>query len=328
MTTRTQLHPLCFRPVYKDYIWGGDRIIGLYGRGEPPGIYAESWEVSDRAEGMSVVSKGPLAGRTLHELVREFGAEILGARVRATAFPLLIKLIDSRERLSVQVHPNDESAKRYGGEAKTEMWYVLAAEPGAGVFAGFRSGVGEREFDEAARSKRFEDLLNFVPVAKGEAVFVPGGRVHAIDAGCLLLEVQQNSNTIYRIHDWDRVGRDGRPRPLHLAEARRVIAWGDAGRAKVEPLLLEKSGLAERWEILQSPYFRLERLALGGPWTLRGDGGAFQILFVASGRVRVEAGGVPEILGAGTSCLVPACLRECGVGPADAAAEVLRITVP
>ena len=132
----TQLHPLRFKPVYKDYIWGGDKIVRLYNRQEPPGIYAESWEVSDRNDGMSVVANGELAGKSLRDAVLAFGSDLLGTRVHAQAFPLLIKLIDSRERLSVQVHPNDATAKKYGGEAKTEMWYVLDAEPGAGVFAG------------------------------------------------------------------------------------------------------------------------------------------------------------------------------------------------
>jgi mannose-6-phosphate isomerase len=322
------LYPLLFKPVYKDYIWGGDRIIRLYGRDAPPGIYAESWEVSDRADGMSVVANGPLAGRTLHDLLKECRADLLGTRIRGTDFPLLIKLIDSRDRLSVQVHPNDETARKYGGEAKTEMWYMLDADPGAGVFAGLKPGSGEREFEEAMRTRRFREILTRVPVAKGDAIFIPGGRVHAIDAGCLILEVQQNSNTTYRIYDWDRVGPDGKPRALHLDAARQVIDWRDSGGAKVAASPAEKSGRNECREILQSPYFRLERLALVEPWTARGDGGTFQILFVSSGRARVEAGGASEVLRPGTSCLVPASLRECSIRPEGGAAEILRITVP
>jgi mannose-6-phosphate isomerase len=274
------------------------------------------------------VRNGRLAGKTLRELVAAEGPELLGTWVRSPVFPLLIKLIDSRDRLSVQVHPNDDTAKRYGGEAKTEMWYMLDADPGAGVFAGLKPGTDERAFDEAIRTQRFRDILGYVPVKQGDAIFIPGGRVHAIDAGCLILEVQQNSNTTYRIYDWDRVGHDGKPRPLHLEEARQVINWQDAGEPRVSPRLAEKTGPNERWDILQSPYFRLERLVLAAPWTAHGDGGTFQILFAASGRVNVEAGGVTETLERGTSCLVPAVLRECTVRPADGPAEVLRITVP
>ena len=328
MTREMNLYPLCFKPIYRDYIWGGDRIIRTYGRNEPPGIYAESWEISDRDDGMSLVRNGPLAGRSLRELVRMGGADLLGTRVRSPVFPLLIKLIDSRERLSVQVHPNDETARRYGGEAKTEMWYMLDAAPDAGVFAGLKAGTDETAFNRAMETKRFREILNRVPVKAGDAIFIPGGRVHAIDAGCLILEVQQNSNTTYRIYDWDRVGNDGQPRPLHLAEARQVIDWTDAAGAKAHPRRIEKTGLNERWEILESPYFRLERLVLAEPWTARGDGSTFQVLFVATGRVRVEAGGGIEVLEPGTSCLLPAALRECVIRPVNSTAEVLRTTVP
>jgi mannose-6-phosphate isomerase len=326
--TASRLYPFCFKPVYKDYIWGGDKIIRLYQRGEKPGVYAESWEVSDRTDGMSVVAGGPMAGRTLHELVQSLGAELLGHRVRGGVFPLLIKLIDSRDRLSVQVHPDDDTAKRFGGEAKTEMWYVLDAEPGAGVFAGLKPGVGEKQFNDALRTKRFKDILTFVPVEKGDAIFVPGGRVHAIDAGCLLLEVQQNSNTTYRIYDWDRVGADGRPRPLHLREAMRVIRWDDTAHAKVAPRRLAAEDWGECWEILRSAYFLIERILLSEPASLRADGRSFQVFFVSSGGVTIRwEGGVSE-LAPGTSCLVPAALGEFAVEPKQASAEVLRITVP
>ena len=206
MTMTTPLYPLRFKPVYKDYIWGGDKIIRLYNRQEPHGIYAESWEVSDRADGMSVVSVGPLAGKSLRDVVQTYPFDLFGAKVQAQVFPLLVKLIDSRDRLSVQVHPDVEMAKKYGGEAKTEMWYVLDAEPGAGVFAGLKSGVDAKALSEAMQTDRFEEILTRIPVTKGDAIFIPGGLVHSIDAGCLLLEVQQNSNTTYRIYDWNRRG--------------------------------------------------------------------------------------------------------------------------
>lgn len=322
------LYPFRFTPVYKDYLWGGDKIIRLYHRGEQPGVYAESWEVSDRTDGMSVVRNGPMSGRTLHELVQTLGADLLGRRARAPVFPLLIKLIDSRERLSVQVHPDDDTARRFGGEAKTEMWYVLDAEPGAGVFAGFKPGVGEKQLNDALRTKRFKEILTSVPVAKGDALFVPGGRVHAIDAGCLLLEVQQNSNTTYRIYDWDRVGADGRPRPLHLREAMRVIRWDDTAHAKVAPRRIEQAEWGERWEVLRSQYFFVQRISLSGLMPCGGDGKTFQVLFVASGAVRIGWDESEEAMSAGTSCLVPAALREYTIEPVESPAEVLCITVP
>ncbi len=324
----TNLYPLRFKPVYKDYLWGGDKIVRLYRRPEPPGVYAESWEVSDRADGMSVVENGPLAGKDLRELARTSGADLLGTRVRPGPFPLLIKLIDSRERLSVQVHPNDETARAFGGEAKTEMWYVLDAEAGAGVFAGLKPGVDETVFRQALLSKKLEELMNRVPVAPGDAVFIPGGRVHAIDAGCLLLEVQQNSNTTYRIYDWDRVGADGRPRPLHLAEALQVIRWNDRDNPRVVPRPLDPQGADGRWEILRTPYFVLERWVLSAPAAVRGDGGTFEILFVPAGSVTISWRKLSDRLPAGTSCLIPAAVREYALKPSGPKTEVLRITAP
>ena len=324
----SDLYPLCFKPVYKDYIWGGDKIVRRFHRNEPPGVYAESWEVSDRSDGMSVVSNGPLTGRTLHELVQKLGHSLVGARVKSTVFPLLIKLIDSRERLSVQVHPNDDTAARYGGDAKTEMWYLLDGDPGAGVFAGLKPGTNERVFKEAMQTKRFRDILNRVPVNPGDAVFIPGGRVHAIDAGCLLLEVQQNSNTTYRIYDWDRVGAVGKPRALHLEEALRVINWKDQGNPKVVPRKLESQGVKERWQILKTEYFLLERLVVSGPFKTRGDGQTFEIFFVPSNGFQLSWAGGSEILPAGTSCLVPAAMADYQMRPDGGESELLRITVP
>ena len=324
----TQLYPFRFKPVYKDYIWGGDKIVRLYNRPEPPGVYAESWEVSDRSDGMSVVANGVLCGKSLREVVQIFGSDLLGSAVHAQAFPLLIKLIDSRERLSVQVHPDDASARIYGGEAKTEMWYVLDAEPGAGVFVGVRPGVDAKAFDEGLRPKRFEDILVRIPVSSGDAIFIPGGLVHSIDAGCLLLEVQQNSNTTYRIYDWERLGADGRPRPLHLKEAFEVIRWYLPDNRKVPPRDLGSCGGNHFQEIIRCPYFRVERISLSERMPLGGDGKSFAVLFIASGRVLVESGGAGDVLVPGSTCLVPASLVNCVLKPLEGAVEVLRVTAP
>ena len=323
----TQLHPLRFKPVYKDYIWGGDKIIRLYNRQEPPGIYAESWEVSDRNDGMSVVINGDLAGKSLRDVVLAFGSDLLGTRVHAQAFPLLVKLIDSRERLSVQVHPDDDAAARHGGEAKTEMWYVLEAAPGAAVFAGLKPGVTRRDFEQAIRGTRLENALQTVPVEAGDAIFMPGGRVHALDAGCLILEVQQNSNTTYRIYDWGRVGHDGRPRETHLAEALRAIRWGDAGSSKAVPAPLPAAAPNVRRRIVECPYFRMERLELRAPWRPESDPGTFQVYFAAADALRLEWAGGRMAIPEGGTVLVPAAL-EVTAATDGAAACALRVIVP
>lgn len=323
----TRPSPLRFKPVYKDYIWGGDRIIHKYRRAAPPGIYAESWEVSTRPEGMSVVAAGPQAGRTLAELAAAWGPALLGTRAPAGTFPLLIKLIDSRERLSVQVHPDDTDAARYGGEAKTEMWYVLEAAPDAQVYAGLRQGVTRKAFEQAIRETRLETALQTVQVRTGDAIFMPGGRVHALDAGCLILEVQQNSNTTYRIYDWGRVGHDGRPRETHLAEALRVIRWNDAGDSKAVPKPLPEAAPNIRLEVVSCPFFRMEQLDLRAPWKAASDPGTFQIFFTAAGALRLEWAGGVESVPDGTSVMLPAAL-EATLVPSGAGARVLRVTLP
>ena len=312
---------MLFEPVYKDYLWGGDKIPRKYARDVPPGIYAESWEISAHPDGRSRVSNGPLRGQALDQLAAERGAALLGTRVGAGPFPLLIKLIDAKDRLSVQVHPNDETAARSGGEAKTEMWYLLDAEPGAAVFAGLREGVDEAAFRRAIDEASLEKVLTRVPVQAGDAIFIPGGRVHAIDGGCLILEAQQSSNTTYRVYDWGRVAADGKPRELHIERAVQVALWDDPDPAKVEPVALGNG----RWRVHESPYFRMERWAVDGDDALTDLPETFQVFFCVEGKVRIDAdeGGVE--LTPGRSCLLPACLE--GVRIAGCA-EVLRITVP
>ncbi len=321
-------YPLTFRPVYKDYIWGGDRIVHKFHRDMPPGIYAESWEISTRPEGMSVVADGPLAGATLQSLVEAHGAALLGSRVGAGPFPLLVKLIDSRERLSVQVHPNDATAAQHGGEAKTEMWHVLEAAPHAQVYAGFKPGTGRHDLEDAIRNSRFEDVLATVQVASGDTIFVPGGRVHALDAGLLILEVQQNSNTTYRLYDWGRVGHDGKPRETHVEQALRVIDWNDAGSPKTvpAPLPCDAPNAADR--LVKSPYFRIERRILRAPAVEPDDAGGFRILFVAEGSLRMEWPDGASLAVAGTSILVPAALRGMRLVPESGTVTLIRASIP
>lgn len=167
------LYHLCFKPIYQHYIWGGDKIPKKYQRDIPPGVYAESWEISDRHDGMSVVANGALAGRTLAEIIHTHGADLLVAGF--DRFPLLIKIIDARETLSVQVHPDDRSAAQYGGEAKTEMWYVLEAEPHACVYSGFKPGTSTGNFKNALAEDTVENLLERIPVQAGDTIFTPRG---------------------------------------------------------------------------------------------------------------------------------------------------------
>jgi mannose-6-phosphate isomerase len=323
-----ELYPLRFHPVYKDYIWGGDRIARRFGRSVATATCAESWEIADRPEGTSVVANGAFAGRTLAELVASLQERLVGRAAPCASFPLLVKLIDARETLSVQVHPDNESAKAWGGEPKTEMWYVLEAAPGSEVYAGFKGKVAEAEFRDAVARGAVADLLREIPVRSGEAVFVPGGRIHAIGAGCLLLEVQQNSNTTYRVYDWGRVGADGAPRELHLDQAVRVIRWDDTEAAGNGPRLISEERGHRIFEVAASPFFRTELLQIDAAAPLQRSTESFDILFVSDGIVEVASPGFRERAAPGTTYLVPAALNACSLAPVVGPVRVVRVRLP
>jgi mannose-6-phosphate isomerase len=318
--------PLRFQPVYQTYLWGGERLRSQLGRQDTPeGIVAESWEITDRPDGMSVVSGGPLLGKTFRELISADPVGMLGHRCRGDRFPLLIKVLDAAQTLSVQVHPNDETAARFGGEAKTETWYILEASPDAAVFCGLAEGVTPETFRSAIAENRLDPLLKKIPVKAGDAIFVPGGRVHAIASGCLLLEVQQNSNTTYRIYDWGRVDAQGKSRELHVDQALQVTLWQDAASALTPAEPLPPLNGIPRERIMESPYFRLERLHPGGRAVISGDAGSFQVLFAIDADMTVEAGGVEVAVPRGASVFLPAKTPHAQV---DSAGAVMRITLP
>ncbi len=325
------LYPLIFTPVYKDYFWGGDRIIRRYHRPAPPGIYAESWEISDRPGAMSIVANGPLAGQSLHDLVRNYGQELVGGLSSVDRFPLLIKLLDARDRLSVQVHPNDASAKIVGGEPKTEMWYVLDADPGAIVFAGVKPGIRAAQFRQAIEDGTVADLLTPIPVFPGDVIYIPGGRVHSVGAGCLLLEVQQNSDTTLRVFDWNRVGDDGQSRELHVDQAMQVIRWqDDAPARRPAPSGLGTDGPQDGafYERMVAPYFRVDQMAGVQKLVRDTSGQSFHILFIEDGAVKVQGNHAVVDAESGMTLLVPAAVGAYDIIARGAPARVLQISLP
>ena len=318
--------PLLFRPVYKDYLWGGDRIAKRFGRADAPALCGESWEVSAHPDGMSVVEGGPFDGRDLASLCEEFGAALVGSFAEGTRFPLLVKLIDAKKRLSLQVHPDDEGAARHGGEAKTEMWYFLEAAPGATVCAGLKEGVGPRIFADAVKEHGVASLVRVVDAEPGKALYIPGGLVHAICEGCFVLEVQQSSNTTWRVYDWDRVGPDGRPRELHVARAMEVIDWKAPPASLSVPYAMKAADPRNKRErVVRSDYFTMERLTLRAPEAGTLDGRTFRILFAADADLVVTDGGGETAVPRGRSCLLPASLGAYAVAPRGAEATVLTV---
>ena len=321
---KNNLYPMTFKPVYKDYPWGGSRIPETFNRNEPEGVYAESWEISDHDDGMSVVSNGSLAGKTIREVLQDSPQEIMGTSVEGTKFPLLIKLIDSKQKLSVQVHPNDQTAAEFGGEAKTEMWYLMGDNP-TQVYCGLNDGVTKESFQDAVKNGTSGKTMHSISVKKNSAIFVPGGKVHAIDEGCLILEIQQNSNTTYRIYDWDRVGADGKSRELHIDQAIEVINWDDHSNPLVESTLLVDTETFQCSEVLTCEYFRLEKLTFSAPLEIPMTGKTFHALFVSEGEAEISWGEETLLASPGTSVLIPAALPAYTL---SGKATVLRTTIP
>jgi len=220
---------LRFAPIYQERVWGGRALADVLGRKllskNPVG---ESWEMVDRPEAQSLAIGGPWHGRTLREIIRVHSAEVLGPKWNPrTPFPILVKWLDARERLSLQVHPPANIAKKLKGEPKSENWYVAEAAPGAALIAGLKRGATRAQFEKSLQKGELEPLIHRFPVTRGESLFVPSGRLHAIDAGLLILEIQQNSDTTFRVYDWGRVGLDGKPRTLHVAESLQCIDFND-----------------------------------------------------------------------------------------------------
>lgn len=323
----SELYPYLFTPVYKDYIWGGDRIPELFRRRETPHPCAESWEVSSHPDGMSVVENGAAAGQTLAALCEAHGSALLGRHVEGKTFPLLVKLIDAKQRLSVQVHPNESNANLCGGDPKTEMWYFLDAREGGVVCAGLKKGIGPRIFRDAVREKVVPTLLTAVEVEPGKAIFIPGGLVHAICEGNLVLEVQQNSNTTYRVYDWDRVGADGKPRELHLDKAEKAIEWKLRPAELLTPYPMGKPGKNVRERILRSDFFCMERWTLEEAESAFADGSSFRIVFPVKGSLRIKEEGRETEVPFGRSCLLPAMLGAYTLEPVDGTCVFLSVEV-
>jgi mannose-6-phosphate isomerase len=302
------MYPLKMAPVFKRYLWGGDNLRALYNKQTPDGGAAESWEVSCHPNGRSAVANGVYAGRTLADVIQEHGAGILGQTVSVDEkFPLLLKLLDAGDRLSVQVHPSDDYAAAHenGEKGKTELWYILHCEPGARLVYGFRDGVTAEQYAKAAQGGGIEELLNFTEVQKGDVFFIPAGTVHAVGAGMIIAEIQQNSDTTYRVYDYNRVGADGVPRALHIDKALDVSSLsGASGNGKTAGDAV-KEGENLRTRYIRCRYFTFEKLEVAEKSVEHTQGRMELLLFTEGGG---EVGG--ERFSAGDAFVIPASLGE------------------
>lgn len=276
-------------PAFKDYIWGGTRLRDEYGKDCDFDKVAESWELSCHKDGNSVVANGDCAGMTLSEYIEKKGKSVLGTNCeRFENFPILIKLIDAKDNLSVQVHPNNEYAQRVEGEyGKTEMWYIVDCDEGATLLYGFKKEISKEEFAERIADNTLLEVTNAVPVKKGDVFFIEAGTLHAIGKGILIAEIQQNSNTTYRIYDYGRVGKDGKPRELHVEKAKDVTTLGPA-KAYPETPVEQKDGYTCKL-LSKCEYFTTYRVDVDTKAVLEADEKSFNSILVLDGEPEITA---------------------------------------
>lgn len=312
------LYPFRFKPVFRDYLWGGRWLASIGPVPPGDGLLAERWDLSGHPQGVSVVANGELAGTSLPDLIRRYGRTVLGSKATSTdleRFPMLIKWIDARQPLSVQVHPDDAYAAEHEGGAagKSEMWYVYHADPGARLIVGLKPGVSRERFAEAARRGDGLSLLREVDVRAGDAINIPAGTVHAIGAGLVICEIQQTSDLTYRVNDYGRTDAAGNQRLLHLDKALAVLDDRPQPEdPRIAGLIVDEGGLNRR-VLLLNRYFSIEE------WTVKTscdgtcDGTRFQAWTVLAGSGRIlyrDTGGAEavDVLNPGDTLLLPACL--------------------
>jgi len=316
MSRNEASNPLVFEPIFIERMWGGRRLESEFYKKLPPQKrIGESWEIVDRPEAQSVVADGPLRGRTLHELWTQQRDEIFGDVPDAPRFPLLIKLLDAQEKLSLQVHPPENVASRLGGEPKNEFWYVAAADLDAELFLGFLEPVTRDSFEQRLREGTVINHVHRIAVQAGDAVFLPAGRVHAIGAGNLLIEIQQNSDTTYRVFDWNRTDpATGTARDLHIAQAIQCINFEDVQPQLIQPqddlLISDQSFEIRKWN--------LDEAREAAPV------GYFTIIYCLTGNLNCAEASLRP----GEIFLVPAHSKDRQLKPLVPDTSLLRVTIP
>jgi len=308
--------PLTFQPIFIERMWGGRRLESEFHKKLPPQKrIGESWELVDRSEAQSVVAGGPLGGRTLHELWTQEREVIFGDVPDTPRFPLLIKILDAQKKLSLQVHPPENVARRLGGEPKNEFWYVAATDPDAELFLGFREPISRDRFKKSVHDGTVIDQIHRIAVQRGDAVFLPAGRVHAIGAGNLLIEIQQNSDTTYRAFDWNRTDpATGTKRDLHVEQAIQCIDFED-----VQPKLIQSEGellISDR--LFEIRKWNLDEAREAAPL------GQFAIVCCVTGNLSCAKAN----LSPGEIFLIPAHFDDRQLKPLAPDTSLLRVTIP
>lgn len=301
------MQPILLSPAFKDYLWGGTKLKTSFGKKSDLAIVAESWELSTHKDGQSQVASGPDTGLTLSDYIQKHGNTILGKHAEAfDYFPILIKFIDAKDNLSVQVHPDDAYALKHEGEyGKTEMWYVLEAEEGASLYCGFKSSISREEFQRRIEDNTLLEVLNQVKVHKGDVFFIKSGTVHAIGKGIVICEIQQNSNTTYRVYDYDRRDAQGNPRPLHIQKALEVAELCPPAQIGNDTPPKNCGGYTVK-QLASCQYFTVEKLDIASSATLQISKESFQSIICTEGKGSLTLDGNALRFQKGDSIFIPA----------------------
>ena len=310
------MEPITFRPIYMERVWGGREMAKLYQRDLPGNAtpIGESWELVDRKNEQSVVDHGPWAGTSLNELWCKHREEIFGNHPPSRRFPILLKILDARSDLSIQVHPPAAIAQQLGGEPKTEMWFIADCDPGATLYVGLKHGVKREDFEGAIRTGNVAGCVHQLRPNTGDSIFIPSGRLHAIGGGFLIHEIQQNSDTTYRVFDWNRTGLDGNPRELHVDASLASIDFED-----IEPAMNSR----DQSLLADCPHFRTARVMLGaGAELTNPDKNNFSLISIINGSLQSIDGREFE---KGRTLLLPR-----GASPLTATRDclLLQVTLP
>ncbi|MDA7951386.1 MAG: class I mannose-6-phosphate isomerase [Pirellulaceae bacterium] len=318
--------PLHFTPLFQDYLWGGKRLYEQLSKEVPPPHQAaESWEIVDHAQGQSIVTTGEFTGQTLSELVQKYPAQLFGKGKNFASFPLLFKILDAQKALSLQVHPNDEQARRQSPPdlGKTEAWYVLDAKPDSKIYAGLKEGATPQSIRKAIDQGELEEHLHQFTPKIGDCIFIPAGTCHAIGAGLLIAEIQQASNTTFRLFDWNRRGPDGKPRPLHIDQGLAVLDFQKGPVNPQVPFFKQEN----RQRLVECDKFIFDRLDLTVPYTLANDE-AFHLLYVAEGSLEISDDQRKRPLQKGETALLPASQTDRTLTPVGSSALLLDVFLP
>lgn len=306
------MFPFKLQPAFKDYIWGGDKLKKFYNKNTDMETVAESWELSSHPDGMGVIASGEFFGMEFGDFIKKYPNSVYQGFDSKTDFPVLIKFIDAKENLSVQVHPGDEFARIYeNGQGKTEMWYVLDCEPGAFLYFGFRYAILPEEFERRIQQKNITDVLRKIYVKKGDVFFIESGTIHAIGKGIVIAEVQQNSNTTYRVYDYGRIGKDGKQRELHIKKAKMVTKLNRANLYELFDFEHTETEIFSEKVLTKCKFFKVKYFSLNGEIFILNSRKVFLSYLCISGECILKyKGDVIMKIKKGDSVFVPADCPE------------------